>query len=71
MINIKGGHVKGKRHGEWTFWNVDGRPFFRGAFKNGENNGEWIRSFPEGEMKIIYVNGVNQGKTLGGIIRLD
>ncbi len=28
-----------------------------------------MRYFPEGEMKIFYVNGIPQGNTLGGIVK--
>jgi uncharacterized protein len=67
-INYKGDYIKEVKQGEWTYWNVDGRIFFKGAYTDGNQDGEWIRYFPEGDVKIFYVHGVPQGKTLGGMV---
>ena len=55
--------------GLWTYWNSDGRIFLKGNFDRGLRNGEWVRPFREGEMKLIFKDGVLQGKQLGGIDR--
>lgn len=68
-ISFKGGYVNGKLNGIWIYWNEDNRIILKGPFKNGKRNGEWIRYFVEGEMKINYIDGVLQGKALGGIVR--
>lgn len=70
VMKYKGNFVKGKAQGEWTYWNADGRVYLKGNYIKGERNGEWLRSFREGNMKIIYKNGIYQGpKTGGGIVR--
>lgn len=67
-INYKGNYIKGVRQGEWTYWNVDGRIFFKGTYTNGNQNGKWIRYFPDGEMKIFYVHGVPKDNVFGGMV---
>ncbi len=66
--SYEGGFSKGNKHGKWIFWNVDGRVFFKGSYRNGHQVGEWTRYFPEGEMKLLYTDGVPKGKVLGGVI---
>jgi uncharacterized protein len=68
-INYKGNYLNGKLQGEWTYWNADGRVVLKGNFNKGEKVGEWIRFFREGEMKIIYKNGMPVEEVPGGIFR--
>ena len=64
-----GQFVNGKKNGVWTFWNEDGRMVSKGKFKNDLREGEWIRYFPEGEMKLFFVNGILESKQPGGIVK--
>jgi antitoxin component YwqK of YwqJK toxin-antitoxin module len=66
-----GEYTYGKRQGEWTYWNPEGRITFQGNFNNGLKQGEWIRYFSDGNMKLNYNNGVIEGKEPGGIVRLN
>jgi antitoxin component YwqK of YwqJK toxin-antitoxin module len=65
-------YIRGKRQGECTYRNVDGKVTLKGIYTNDVPVGEWIRSFPDGsEMKLNYVNGTITGKQLGGIIKAE
>ena len=67
-INFQGDFIKGKKLGQWTYTNADGRVFLKGAYNSkGNQEGVWMRYFPEGEMKVVYLNGILQGKEFGGI----
>jgi uncharacterized protein len=68
-IRVKGNCDKGIPEGMWVYWNSDGRITMKGNFNHGLRDGEWIRSFRDGEMKITYNNGFIEGKQLGGIAR--
>lgn len=57
--------------GNWTYWNSDGRIILTGNYKNGMRDGEWTRSFRDGDTKIVYKYGVPEGKRFGGIVRND
>jgi len=51
------------------YWNSDGREYFRGRYKYGLRDGEWIRSFGESELKVNYKNGECTGNPFGGMVR--
>ncbi|RLD74361.1 MAG: hypothetical protein DRJ02_05040 [Bacteroidetes bacterium] len=59
----------GRKDGKWTFWNSDGRITLTGNYKNDIQVGEWIRYFPDGEMKFNYKNGFVEDIQFGGIVR--
>ena len=65
---FQGNYVNGLMQNEWTYWNADGRVTLKGNYYSGKKVGEWIRYFPEGEMKMLYKNNVLQGEKLGGIV---
>jgi len=69
VMRCKGTVVNNQVDGLWTYWNSDGRVFLKGNFRDGLKNGEWVRPFREGEMKLYFKDGVLQGKQLGGIDR--
>jgi uncharacterized protein len=66
-MSFKGNSVNGRNQGEWTYWNSDGRITLKGSFSHGLRDGEWIRSFRDSEMKILFKNGVREGKQLGSV----
>lgn len=69
VMSYSGIYVDGHAQGKWTYWNSDGRINASGNFENGLREGLWIRSFPVGEMKVIFKNGIPQGKLFGSIVR--
>lgn len=69
VTGVKGNAVNSNPQGMWMYWNSDGRIILKGNFNRGLRDGEWIRSFRDGEMKILYKNGVTEGKQPGGIVR--
>ena len=69
--SFSGKNLNGKRNGSWTYWNTEGRIAFQGNFKNGMRDGEWIRYFQDGKMKVHYKNGELQDRKFGGIVRRD
>ena len=69
VTSFKGNFGINGPQGTWMYWNSDGRVTFSGNFKNGLREGEWTRSFRDGETKIVYKYGVPEGKRTGGIVR--
>ena len=57
--------------GTGTFFTIDGVPVFTGSLKNSQKDGEWIRTFQNGEMKLLFKNGELLSKPLGGIVRKE
>jgi len=70
-VRYEGRYYNGKAHGEFVYSNIEGIVTLRGKYNFGNRDGEWIRSFNEGEMKIQYDNGSVVGKSLGGIIKTE
>lgn len=68
-MSYKGTIVFGVKHGEWSTWNCDGFLTLKGMYDRGKKQGEWIRAFREGEMKINFVAGESTGRKFGGIAR--
>lgn len=68
-LSAKGVWKQGVKHGKWTYWNADGRITVEANFKNDLLDGEWYRFFPNGKMKIMFINGINQSEPMGGIVR--
>lgn len=58
-------------NGLWQYWTIDGRLMLEGKFVFGLRNGEWVRYFRDGEMKINYLMGAREGKEIGGIVRRE
>jgi len=71
VMRCKGNIVNDQLEGLWTYWNSEGRIFLKGDFDDGLRNGEWIRSFRESSMKLMFKDGILQGKQLGGIERSE
>lgn len=61
----------GLRNGQWTYWGLNGKIAATGEYKNGKKNGEWIRFFRDGEMKLYFKNDIIEGKMVGGIVRRE
>lgn len=55
--------MKGKKEGDYKTWWSNGKPKLSCAFKNNENNGEFIEWTEEGQLisKMNYVNGHESG----------
>jgi antitoxin component YwqK of YwqJK toxin-antitoxin module len=70
-LSCKGNYSNGVEMGIWTYWNSDERIILKGNFRNGKRDGEWIRTFREGEMKIHYNNGFCNMPPLGGIFKIE
>jgi len=70
-MSYKGKYFLGSRHGVWTYWNTEGRITFKGNFKYGLKDGEWIRYFKEGKMKLNFSSGILKDKQVGGIVRRE
>lgn len=51
-----------------TYYSIDGKPTLTGRLVNGQRDGEWIRTFPDGEMKLLFKYGELMSKPIGGII---
>jgi uncharacterized protein len=69
VMSAKGNCVNGLPQGMWMYWNSDGRLNLKGNFNHGLREGEWVRIFPEGELKIFFKDGIKEGKELGGVVR--
>lgn len=70
MKKAQGAVADKKKINEWTYWNIDGRVYLKGNYLNGEQNGEWVRYFENGESATIYYeNGVVKNKLVGGILK--
>jgi antitoxin component YwqK of YwqJK toxin-antitoxin module len=67
-LNYEGDYFNGKRHGTWTFYNVDGRVYFSGNYVLGVKKGEWVRSFPHGQMIVNYGTSGIEEKEYGGMV---
>jgi antitoxin component YwqK of YwqJK toxin-antitoxin module len=67
--SVKGNTVNDRPQGIWVYWNSDGRIILTGNFKNGLRDGDWTRSFRDGEMKLHFKNGFIVNKQPGGIVR--
>ncbi len=78
MVSIKGYSDNGKmisegkiinnnKQGIWKYYNVDGRLTLQGSYKDNLQEGEWMRYFKNGSMKIIFKNGNIVNKQYGGI----
>lgn len=52
-------------------YTIEGKPVLTGNLKNGQRDGEWIRTFENGEMKLLYKDGYLLNKKLGGIVRKE
>jgi antitoxin component YwqK of YwqJK toxin-antitoxin module len=63
--------ANGSMQAKATLYTIDGKPVLTGNLKNGERDGEWIRTFENGEMKLYYKDGYLLNKPLGGIVRKE
>jgi len=68
-LNYEGEFLNGKKHGTWTYYNVDGRAYFSGKYVLDVKKGEWVRSFPHGNMIVNYGTAGIQEKEFGGMVR--
>lgn len=69
QLKQKGEKRYGLKHGKWTYYNESGEKFMEGEYVRDKRQGEWIRYFPEGHMKLHYENDILQNKKLGGILK--
>jgi antitoxin component YwqK of YwqJK toxin-antitoxin module len=67
--DYSGKYLNDKKQGVWTYWNSEGRIVMKGNFNKGMRDGEWIRYFRNGNMKLYYINGELVNSKLGGIVR--
>ena len=55
----KGNYAKGQRHGDWTFWSVDGGILAEQSYAKGRLHGRYVIYSPNGEKAV-------EGKMLRG-----
>lgn len=68
-LKLRGNFENENPQGPWVYWNCDGRVIMKGSFLNGRREGEWVRLFPDSEMKLNFKYGLAEGKELGGMVR--
>ena len=63
QLATNGAYVRGRKHGRWQRWNIDGTPAVIETWSNGKKNGKGINFYKSGlvECELGYLNDVRHG----------